>query len=216
MFDQVNSAPRLGNDHHGLLPPREATGVGGWCDVTQQDAEAAVATLLKWVGQDPTRDGLRDTPGRVARALREMTSGYCENPASILGTVFAETYDEVVVLRAVSFTSLCEHHLLPFTGAVDLGYIPGKVVGLSKLARLVDCYARRLQVQERMTREIADAVEKHLEALGVAVVVRAQHSCMACRGVRKAGAEMVTSAMLGAFRTDRAARVEFLALCRNG
>lgn len=184
--------------------------------MTKEDAEAAVATLLKWVGQDPARDGLRGTPGRVARALREMTAGYSEDPAAILGTVFSETYDEVVVVRGIAFTSLCEHHLLPFTGTADVAYIPGKVVGLSKLARLVDCFSRRLQVQERMTRQVAEAIAQHLDAVGVAVVVRAMHSCMACRGVRKAGAEMVTSAMLGAFRTDRAARAEFLALCRNG
>ena len=176
------------------------------------EAERAVETLLRWMGEDPDRDGLADTPARVAKALREMTTGYLEDPADILSRTFEETSDEMVILRGITFQSMCEHHLLPFVGTATVGYLPGKVVGISKLARLVNCFARRLQIQERLTRQIADAVEKHLEARGVAVVVRAQHLCMACRGVRQQESEMVTSAMLGTLRTDATSRAEFLRL----
>lgn len=158
---------------------------------------------------------LANTPTRFIKAIQEMTEGYGMDPVEILGKVFEESYDEVVILRKIEFTSLCEHHLLPFSGSVDIGYIPGKVVGLSKLARLVDCFSRRLQMQERMTRQIADALEKHLSAKGVAVVSRGTHSCMCHRGVRKAGAEMICSSMLGEFRSDKAARAEFLSLCKG-
>lgn len=182
---------------------------------SQALAEEAVKTLLRWVGEDPDRNGLKDTPGRVTRALQEMTAGYTQNPKEVLSRVFEETYDEVVILRDIPFNSLCEHHLLIFEGTVDIGYIPGKVVGLSKLARLVDCFSRRLQVQERLTRQIAEAIETNLEAKGVAVVVRAAHSCMSCRGVLKSGSSMVTSAMLGVFRDSPSARAEFLGLCRE-
>ena len=176
------------------------------------EAERAVETLLRWVGEDPDRDGLADTPARVAKALREMTSGYSEDPAEILSRTFEETSDEMVILRGITFQSICEHHLLPFLGTATVGYLPGKVVGISKLARLVNCFARRLQIQERLTRQIADAVEKHLEARGVAVVIKAQHLCMACRSVRQMESEMVTSAMLGTLRTDATSRAEFLRL----
>jgi len=176
------------------------------------EAVTAVETLLRWVGEDPDRDGLLDTPARVAKALREMTSGYLEDPAEILSRTFEETSDEMVILRGITFQSMCEHHLLPFLGTATVGYLPGKVVGISKLARLVNCFARRLQIQERLTRQIADAVEKHLEARGVAVVIRAQHLCMACRGVRQQESEMVTSAMLGTLRSDATSRAEFLRL----
>jgi GTP cyclohydrolase I len=176
------------------------------------EAERAVETLLRWVGEDPERDGLVDTPARVAKAFREMTSGYLEDPAEILSRTFEETSDEMVILRGITFQSMCEHHLLPFLGTATVGYLPGKVVGISKLARLVNCFARRLQIQERLTRQIADAVQKHLEARGVAVVIRAQHLCMACRGVRQMESEMVTSAMLGTLRTDATSRAEFLRL----
>jgi len=176
------------------------------------EAERAVETLLRWIGEDPDRNGLADTPARVAKALREMTSGYSEDPAEILSRTFEETSDEMVILRGILFQSICEHHLLPFLGTATVGYLPGKVVGISKLARLVNCFARRLQIQERLTRQIADAVEEHLEARGVAVVIRAQHLCMACRGVRQQESEMVTSAMLGTLRTDATSRSEFLRL----
>lgn len=178
------------------------------------EVEAAVRVLLGWVGVNPDEEGLKDTPKRVAKAFLEMTEGYRQDPKEILGRVFEDSYDEVVILKDIPFTSLCEHHLLVFSGTADVGYIPGKVVGLSKLARLVDCYAKRLQMQERMTRQIASALETHLGAQGVAVVVRGRHSCMGCRGVKKAGTTMVTSCMLGAFKDKPEARAEFLSLTR--
>lgn len=174
------------------------------------DVEEAIVTLLRYVGEDPSRDGLRDTPGRVARAWREMTRGYEDDPAAILGRTFEESSDEMIILRGISFYSTCEHHLLPFRGTATVGYLPGKVVGISKLARLVECFARRLQIQERMTRQIAEAIETHLEARGVAVILRAHHLCMGCRGVRQEETEMVTSCMLGTLRSDATSRSEFL------
>ena len=179
------------------------------------EAEEAVATLLRFIGEEPERDGLRDTPARVVKAWREMTAGYAEDPAEILSRTFDESSDELVILRGISFYSTCEHHLLPFYGQAVVGYLPGKVVGISKLARLVECFAKRLQVQERMTRQIAEAVETHLEARGVGVVLRAHHLCMGCRGVRQEETEMVTSSMLGTLRTDATSRAEFLKLCRQ-
>jgi GTP cyclohydrolase IA len=179
------------------------------------DAEEAVATLLRFIGEEPERDGLRDTPARVVKAWREMTAGYAEDPAEILARTFDESSDELVILRGISFYSTCEHHLLPFYGQAVVGYLPGKVVGISKLARLVECFAKRLQVQERMTRQIAEAVETHLEARGVGVVLRAHHLCMGCRGVRQEETEMVTSSMLGTLRTDATSRAEFLKLCKQ-
>src|SRR5881398_368459 len=141
-----------------------------------------------------------------------MTAGYTEDPAEILSRTFDESSDELVILRGISFYSTCEHHLLPFYGTATVGYLPGKVVGISKLARLVECFARRLQIQERMTRQIAKAVETHLDARGVGVILRAHHLCMGCRGVRQETTEMVTSAMLGTLRNDAMARAEFLRL----
>lgn len=173
----------------------------------------AVVRLLEFVGEDPTRDGLRDTPARVTRAMAEMCSGYRMDPADVLGRTFEVRCDEMVVVRAVPFTSLCEHHLMPFTGSATIAYIPraGTVVGLSKLARLVEVFARRLQVQERMTMQLADALEAHAAPQGVGVVVRATHTCMTCRGVGKAG-EMVTSALRGILLHSPQARNEFMAL----
>jgi len=175
----------------------------------------AVRRLLQFVGEDPMRPGLLDTPDRVVRALAEMTSGYQLDPAEVLARQFPDDYDEMVVVRGVSFHSMCEHHMLGFSGTATVGYLPAPgrgVVGLSKLARLVDLYARRLQVQERLTTQIADAIEEHLEPLGVGVLIAAHHSCMGCRGVRKPEAEMVTSALRGALREKPEARAEFLAL----
>jgi GTP cyclohydrolase I len=180
-----------------------------------QEAEDAVRTLLSSLGERVEREGLKDTPARVVRALREMTSGYEVDPREVLSRTFAEECDEVVVVRDIAFTSLCEHHVLPFTGTADVGYLPGKVVGLSKIARLVDCFARRLQIQERLTRQIAVALMEHLGARGAGVILRAHHACMGCRGVLKPRTEMVTSCMLGVFRDDRGARQELLALCRG-
>ena len=174
------------------------------------DVEDAIITLLRYIGEDPGRDGLRDTPARVARAWREMTRGYDDDPAEILSRTFEESSDEMIVLRGISFYSTCEHHLLPFYGTATVGYLPGKVVGISKLARLVECFARRLQIQERMTRQIAEAIETHLGARGVGVILRAHHLCMGCRGVRQEETEMVTSSMLGTLRSDATSRAEFL------
>jgi GTP cyclohydrolase I len=184
---------------------------------TEHDAQLAVATLLRYLGEDPERPGLADTPARVVRALAELTEGYQAEPADLLARVFPDEYDELVVVTGIDFTSLCEHHLLAFTGTATVAYLPAPgqgVVGLSKLARLVECYARRLQVQERLTTQIADAMNEHLQPLGVGVVLRARHSCMGCRGVRKPRATMVTSALRGALRDQPETRAEFLALDR--
>ena len=181
----------------------------------EDHARWAVATLLRYIGEDPSREGLWDTPGRVVRALRELTAGYAMDPKTILDTTFDEPYDEMVVLEGVPFASLCEHHLLPFTGRVTIGYVPeARVVGLSKLARLVECYARRLQVQERMTRQLADALDTWLEPKGVGVVVEGSHSCMSLRGVQKPGV-MRTAALTGVLFDKPEARAEFLALARQ-
>jgi len=181
---------------------------------TEAAAEEAVASILRFIGEDPDREGLVDTPSRVVRAWREMTAGYREDPGEILSRTFDETSDELILLRGISFYSTCEHHLLPFYGEACVGYLPGKVVGISKLARLVNCFAHRLQVQERMTRQVADAIEKHLDARGVGVVIRAHHLCMGCRGVRQQDTDMVTSSMLGTLRSDATSRSEFLQLCK--
>ena len=161
-------------------------------------------------------EGMLETPARLAKAWHEMTLGYQQRPEDILARTFdADGYDQIVALRGVAYQSLCEHHLLPFTGTVDLAYLPGdRVVGISKLARLVDCFARRFQIQERMTKQIADALEQHLHARGVVVVVRGVHACMAHRGVLKPEAQMVTSEMRGTFRDNPGARAEALALLR--
>jgi len=173
-----------------------------------------VRALLVALGQDVTSDGLRETPGRVARSYSELLGGYqCDVPA-LFKDFDSGGYDQMIVLRGVPFYSLCEHHLLPFHGIASVAYIPGngRVVGLSKLARLVDAFARRLQVQERMTKQIADALKEHLAPIGWGVLVRAQHLCMCARGVRAPGSEMITSVMGGAFKDDRSARNEFLRL----
>lgn len=195
-----------------LVFPWELNAVAGEGGiVAYESAEQNVTRLLQLIGEDPTREGLRDTPRRYVRALEELTQGYRLDPSDMLKVQFAERYDEMVVVKQIPFWSLCEHHLMPFHGHATLGYVPAeKVVGLSKLPRLVHVFARRLQVQERMTRDIAQAIDEHLSPLGVAVVVRGYHTCMAMRGVRSEG-EMVTSAMLGCFR-DGAARAEFLDL----
>lgn len=182
---------------------------------SQAVAEAAVYELLRYVGENPNREGLRETPARVARAWKELTAGYGQDPRQVLGTTFKEAYDSMVVVRAIPFASLCEHHLLPFHGHATIGYIPdGRVVGLSKLARLVECYARRLQVQERMTEQIAHAVTTVLETKGTGVVVEAYHTCMAMRGVRKEAAT-VTSSLHGAMLDESPARAEFMGLAHG-
>lgn len=184
-------------------------------DVSMLDAEDAVRTLLRFIGEQPNRDGLFETPHRVIKALLEMTEGYEVNPRVILDKRFDEKYDQVVILRNIAFTSLCEHHLLPFMGVATVGYLPGlsgEVVGISKLARLVHVYARRLQVQERLTQEIAGSLQRHLDPAGVGVVIKAQHQCMSCRGIRQAGSEMITSCLLGAMRDEHDLRSEFMRL----
>ncbi len=182
-------------------------------DVDCKAIEEAVRTILKAVGEDPDREGLLETPARVARMYAEMFSGLREDPRTHLRKVFTEKYDEVVIVRDIVFASMCEHHLLPFTGKAHIGYIPnGRVVGLSKLARLVEGVARRPQVQERMTETIADMLESELSAKGVAVIVEGTHSCMTIRGVRKPGSLCVTSALKGIFRSNLASRAEILGL----
>jgi len=185
----------------------------------RKPAEDAVKTLLRWVDEkECSRPGLADTPARVVRALEEMTAGYRQDPKEILGTVFEEKYDEMVVVQGIRYHSLCEHHMLPFTGTADVAYIPnsrGLIVGLSKIPRLVECFARRLQVQERMTKQIAEALEEHLKPLGVGVVVRGHHACCESRGIRSRNV-MITSDLRGVFRDKPEVRAEFLALARGG
>ncbi|MDZ4739026.1 MAG: GTP cyclohydrolase I FolE [Alphaproteobacteria bacterium] len=185
---------------------------------SRAEAEAAVETLLRWTGDNPLREGLRDTPARVARAFEDWFSGYATDPEDYLTRTFEEVegYDEMVVLRGIRFESHCEHHLAPIIGHAHVGYLPSnRVVGISKLARVVDGYARRLQVQEKMTAQIANCIQKVLVPRGVAVVIEAAHQCMTTRGVHKPGVGMVTSTMLGAFREDPMSRREFLAVIGN-
>lgn len=180
---------------------------------SRSDAEAAVRTLIRWAGDNPKRQGLLGTPARVVSAYEDWFSGYAEDPREYLTRTFDEVagYDEIVVLRDISFESHCEHHLAPIIGRVHIGYLPRhRVVGISKLARLVDVYARRLQIQEKMTAEIAACLNSVLKPFGVAVVIEAVHQCMTTRGVRKLGVSMVTSQMLGAFRKRVETRQEFL------
>ncbi len=180
-----------------------------------QEAEEAVRTLLRYAGEDPNREGLLDTPKRVVRSYDEFYRGYNEDPHEILSRTFEEVsgYDEMVVLRDIPFESHCEHHMAPIIGRAHVGYLPkDKVVGISKLARVVETYAKRLQVQEKMTAEIADCIQQILEPFGVGVVIQATHECMSTRGVHKHGVSMVTSRMVGAFRKDEKTRREFLAV----
>jgi len=180
---------------------------------SREQAEAAVRTLLAWAGDDPAREGLLDTPKRVVKAYTDWFSGYAADPREYLARTFEEVagYDEMIVLRDIEFESHCEHHMAPIIGRAHVGYLPtGKVVGISKLARVVDTYARRFQVQEKMTAQIADCIQDVLQPRGVAVVVDAAHECMTTRGVHKRGVSMITSKMLGAFRDDARTRAEFL------
>ena len=176
--------------------------------------EDAVIGILNEIGEDPNREGLKDTPERVKRLYKEITSGYNEDPNEIInGAIYEIDYDEMVIIKDIEYYSLCEHHLLPFFGKAQIAYIPKKkVIGLSKIPRIVEVYARRLQVQERMTVQIANFLNETLKPKGVAVVVNGYHLCMAMRGVRKSDANMLTSSMLGAFRNDERTRAEFLSL----
>jgi len=178
------------------------------------EAEEAVRTLIRWAGDNPYREGLEDTPGRVARAYEQWFAGYGEDPKALLQRTFEEVegYDEVVVLRDIRFESHCEHHMAPIIGRVHIGYLPrSRVIGISKLARLVEAYAKRLQIQERLTAQIANTLDQVLKPHGVAVVVEATHGCMTTRGVHKSAASLVTSRMLGVFRRQTETRQEFLA-----
>ena len=182
---------------------------------TRAEAEAAVRLLLRWSGDDPDREGLRDTPSRVVRAYDEFFTGYATDPMDLLARSFAETdgYDEMVVLRDIRFESHCEHHMAPIIGRAHIGYLPDRrVVGISKLSRVLDAFAKRLQIQERLTAQVANSIQEVLKPKGVGVVLDATHQCMTTRGVHRPGVTMVTSHMLGAFRDDPSTRREFLAI----
>ena len=199
---------------HGTfkLPQSTQTAIEG--QPSRDEAEEAVRTLIRWAGEHPGREGLQDTPGRVVRAYEEWFEGYGQDPAEMLQRTFEEVggYDEIVVLRDIPFQSCCEHRMAAIQGTVHVGYLPrDRVVGISKLARVVDAYARRLQVQERLTAQIAETIETVLQPREVGVIVKATHACMSGRGVRKHGVSMVTSRMLGAFRDDPTTRQESLA-----
>ncbi len=185
---------------------------------SREETEEAVRTLIRWAGDDPTRPGLIGTPDRVARAYEEFFRGYDEDPYDFLGRTFDETdgYDEMVVLKDIPFASHCEHHIAPIIGKAHVAYLPEKkVVGISKLARLVEVYGKRLQIQEKMTAQIANTLNEVMEPKGVAVVIEAAHECMTTRGIDKPGVNMITSRMLGAFRDDSNTRREFLAMIGN-
>lgn len=187
-------------------------------DKKRKVMEKAVTTLLHSLGEDPKRQGLQRTPSRVAETLHFLTKGYQEDPKKIINNaIFYEKQDEMIVIKDIVLYSLCEHHLLPFFGRAHVAYLPDRrVIGLSKIARLVEIYARRLQVQERMTQQIAETLQKALKPKGTAVVIEAEHLCMQMRGVQKRGSVMVTSAMLGAFRKNPATRHEFISMIKNG
>lgn len=182
---------------------------------SRAEAEAAVRTLLRWAGDDPDREGLVDTPARVARAYEEFFAGYETDPMDLLARSFEETggYDEMVILRDIRVESHCEHHMVPIIGRAHIAYLPqGRVVGISKLARVLEVYAKRLQIQEKLTAQVANTIEQVLKPKGVAVVIEAAHQCMTTRGIHKPGVTMVTSRMLGAFRDDASTRREFLSI----
>ena len=195
--------------------PGQAVGDEDMKRPSREEAEAAVQTLIRWAGDDPAREGLLDTPARVVRSFEEFYAGYQLDPTELLSRTFEETdgYDELIVLREIRFESHCEHHMVPIIGCAHIGYLPEKrVIGISKLARVVDAFAKRLQIQEKMTAQIANAIDEVLKPKGVAVVVEASHQCMTTRGVHKSGVGMVTSRMLGVLRDDPTTRREFLSI----
>lgn len=198
------------------FPPRRNEVVPRPCDLAQVDSKDLLREILRRIGDDPDREGLQETPARIVRSWKEIYGGYAQRPEDVLVTQFqAEQYDEMVLLRDIEFFSTCEHHLLPFHGRAHVAYLPAnKIVGLSKLARLTDIYARRLQVQERLTRQIATELQRVLQPRGVAVMIEAMHQCMCSRGVRKRESRMVTMCLLGAFKEDLASRAEFLSLAK--
>jgi GTP cyclohydrolase I len=186
---------------------------------TQAEAEAAVRVLIEWTGDDPAREGLLETPARVAKAYRQLFSGYEEDPRAYLEKTFEEVggYDELIVLRDIRVVSFCEHHMLPFLGRAHVGYLPtNRVVGISKLSRVVNAFSRRLQIQEKLTAEIAEAIQDILQPQGVGVMIEAEHSCMTMRGVNTPGSNLVTSRLMGVIRDDPRTREEFLKLARQG
>jgi len=211
LLDHVPSRPDR-NTHNGQAAQIKATS-----EAAKEKMMEAVYTMLESVGEDPEREGLLKTPKRVAEAMQYLTSGYNQSLEDLVnGAIFDEGHNEMVLVRDIDFFSLCEHHMLPFMGRAHVAYIPNqKVVGLSKLARIVEMYARRLQVQERLTRQIAEAVQEILEPQGVAVVMEASHMCMSMRGVQKPGSWTVTSAMIGVFQDEQKTREEFLNLIRH-
>ena len=185
--------------------------------IDEAKIEKAVREILSAVGEDLNRDGLKDTPARVARMYGELLAGMHDDPNTHISRVFNENYDEIVLLRDIPFYSMCEHHLMPFIGSAHVAYLPsGKILGVSKLARIVDCFARRLQTQERLTYQIADCLMSNLKPQGVAVVLEAAHSCMTIRGIKKPGSVMVTSAVRGLFRKDPRSRNEIMSLIHHG
>jgi GTP cyclohydrolase I len=211
-MDDVTTREASGQNHlakvdGGRLPTEDRP--------ERSEVEEAVRTLIRWAGDDPTRDGLHGTPDRVVRSFEEFFSGYDVDPVSLLKRTFEETegYDEIVMLRDILFESHCEHHILPIIGKAHIAYLPDRrVIGISKLARLVEAYAKRLQIQEKMTAQIANTIDEVLQPKGVAVVIEATHQCMTTRGIHKPGVTMVTSRMLGAFRDNTETRREFLAM----
>jgi GTP cyclohydrolase IA len=210
----VMNSPIIGDRAKGSAPNKAIKRRGP----SQAQAEAAVRTLIEWAGDDPDREGLIDTPERVARAYKEIFAGYTEDPVVLLTTTFKETadYEEMIVMRDIRLESHCEHHIVPILGRAHIGYLPSdRVVGISKLARVVEVFAKRLQIQETLTAQIANTIQKVLEPRGVGVVIEAAHQCMTTRGVRKPGVSMVTSRMLGSFRDDPTTRREFLAIIES-
>ncbi len=198
-----------------IVPPTKSSASVSRTKPSRAEAEEAVRTLLRWAGDDPSREGLMDTPGRVVRAYEEFFAGYQIDPVALLERTFAETdgYDEIVLLRDIRLESHCEHHMAPIIGRVHVAYLPHRrVVGISKLARVVEAYAKRFQIQEKLTAQIANTIQDVLQPRGVAVIIEAAHECMSTRGVHKPGATMVTSRMLGAFRDDPSTRRELLAM----
>ncbi|CAO3448496.1 GTP cyclohydrolase I (EC 3.5.4.16) type 1 [Azospirillum argentinense] len=213
----ASKTPHADNILRGPGHPAD-TDHGATARPTRAEAEDAVRTLIRWAGDNPSREGLVGTPDRVVRSYEEFFAGYAVDPEDILKRTFEETdgYDEMVVLRDIRLESYCEHHMVPIIGKAHVAYLPRqRVVGISKLARLVEAYAKRLQIQEKMTAQIANAIDQVLQPEGVAVVIEAQHQCMTTRGVHKTGVTMVTSRMLGAFRSDPSTRREFLSMIGN-
>lgn len=209
-------APTRDIEEEGPLPPKSAPADGR---PSQAEAEEAVRTLLRWAGDDPEREGLLDTPKRVAKSYRELFAGYDTDPRLYLERTFEEVggYDQLVVLKDIRVVSCCEHHMLPVIGRAHVAYLPrDRVVGISKLSRVVNGFARRLQIQEKLTAEIANAIQEVLNPHGVGVVIEAEHSCMTLRGVNTAGSSLITSSLIGVVRDDHRTREEFLRLTRHG